>query len=110
MSPSVSEIRRAFSILYEAFHDPSFRKSRGFNSWGESHLLPLVRTFLLGYLGHCEPESAASLPGSLSKTGRIDFKIGTTAIEFAVRKPNQASSPLSASVNNTEAKKLLKHD
>lgn len=110
MNPTVMEVRAAFQLLYDAFHNSSFRKSRGFNSWGESDLLPLVRTFLLGYFGMFEPESAAKLPGSLSKFGRFDFKIGTTAIEFAVRKPKQGRSPVSASVNATEAKKLLKHD
>ncbi|MDD9054901.1 type I restriction-modification system subunit M N-terminal domain-containing protein [Escherichia coli] len=50
------------------------------------------------------------LPGSISGHGYIDFVIDDVAVEFAVRKPGAARSALSASVNSTEVKKLMKYD
>jgi hypothetical protein len=46
----------------------------------------------------------------LSGHGYIDFVIDDVAVEFAVRKPGAARSALSASVNSTEVKKLMKYD
>jgi hypothetical protein len=56
------------------------------------------------------PEAITSLPGSLTGNGYIDFLIDNVAVEFVVRKPEAAKSNLSASVNSTEIKKLMKHD
>lgn len=81
------------------------------NEWGERDLLPLVRTFLLGYFGESiVPEAKSKLPGSPSGEGYIDFIIDNVAVEFAVRKPTAPKSTVSAAVNSTEVKKLMKHD
>jgi hypothetical protein len=48
------------------------------------------------------------MPGKSSP--RIDFLIGNTAVEFAVRRPWQSKAPLSDRVNSDEIKKLMLHD
>tara|TARA_R110000868_G_scaffold84997_4_gene239418 strand:+ start:174 stop:701 length:528 start_codon:yes stop_codon:yes gene_type:complete len=104
------EVVEAFSLLYEAIHNKSFRKSLYLNEWTEQELLPLVRTFLLGYFGESlVPEAAVALPGALSGKGRLDFLIGNVAVEFAVRNETRSRANLSATVNSTEVKKLMKH-
>lgn len=109
MTCSVREIVEAFELLYETLQDPAFSKSLRLKEWGERDLLPLVRTFLLGWFGrNVEPEVAAALPGSWSGKGRIDFVIGGVAVEFAVRKPRTSAATMSAVVNSDEIKKLMK--
>lgn len=110
MARTVREVTEAFELLFRSFHDRAFRKSLDFHCMGERQLLPVVRTFLLGYFGHdLNAESACTLPGCLSGRGRLDFLIGNVAVEFAVRKPTARKSSLSASVNASEAKKLMTH-
>lgn len=48
---SVSQVVEAFELLYTGLRDSSFRKSLPLDKWSEKQLLPLVRTFLLGYFG-----------------------------------------------------------
>lgn len=70
-----------------------------------------VRCYLLGWFADSvSPEVRGKLPGSISGHGYIDFVIDDVAVEFAVRKPGAARSALSASVNSTEVKKLMKYD
>ncbi|MES3084790.1 hypothetical protein [Sphingomonas faeni] len=110
MAVTVKAVRKAFGLLYESILDRNFRKTLDLNKWSESELLPLVRTFLLGYFKHCYPEEWVRLPSAPSKWGRIDFQIGDVAVEFAVRRPRDRKGPLSAKVNQTEMIKLLMYD
>ena len=111
MSVTVKEVVEAFELLFISLHRKEFTKTLCLNEWGERELLPLVRTYLLGYFGESlVPEAKTKLPGSLSGNGYIDFLIDNIAVEFAVRKPTAAKSNLSASVNSSEVKKLMKHD
>lgn len=111
MAITILEIEEAFELLFESFINKDFSKSLYLDHWGEKDLLPLIRTFLLGYFGESLiPEAESELPGSLSGYGRIDFLLGNTAIEFAVRTPECHKSKLKCNINQTEVKKLLKHD
>lgn len=111
MSITVTQAIVAFELLFSSLHRNEFKKTLRLNEMGEQELLPLVRTFLLGYFGESLiPEAKTKLPGSLTGTGYFDFLIGNVAVELAVRKPDASKSNLSASVNSSEIKKLLKHD
>lgn len=111
MAVTVKKVIDAFDLLFSSLHRKEFTKTLRLNEWGEQELLPLVRTYLLGYFGESlVPEAKTQLPGSLSGDGYIDFLIDNVAVEFAVRKPTAAKSNVSASVNSTEVKKLMKHD
>ena len=111
MSITIAEIVKSFDLLYNSMHRKEFSKTLRLNEWGEQELLPLVRTFLLGYFGESlVPEAKSKLPGALSGYGRIDFMVDNVAVEFAARKPTSAKSNVSASVNISEMKKLMKHD
>lgn len=107
---TIGEVRKAFALLYENMHDRDFRKSLRLNEWNEKRLLPLVRTFLLGYFRHCSPEVQVRLASSSSGWGRIDFRIGNVAVEFAVRRPMDRKGPISSKVNTTEMIKLMTYD
>ena len=110
MAMTVSQVIDAFDLLYKSLHDKEFRKSLRMHEMSERELLPLVRTFLLGYFGESlVAEPSAVLPGSLSGNGRIDFMIGNVAVEFALRRPEHVKRELCAGANETEVKKLLKH-
>ena len=111
MAITVKEVVEAFDLLFTSLHSREFRKTLPLHEFGERDLLPLVRTFLLGYFGESlVPEAKASLPGSLTGYGQIDFVVDNVAVEFAVRKPTAARSNMSATVNSSEVKKLMKHD
>lgn len=111
MALTVNEVIEAFDLLFSSLHRKEFSKTLCLNEWGERALLPLVRTFLLGYFGESlAPEAKSKLPGTLSGEGYIDFVIDNVAVEFAVRKPTAAKSNVSATVNSTEVKKLMKYD
>lgn len=111
MGVTVNEVVDAFDLLYQSLLSNKFSKSLRLHERGEKDLLPLVRTYLLGYFGESiTPEAKAILPGTLSGNGRIDFMVGDVAVEFATRKPTAAKSNVSATVNSSEIKKLMKHD
>lgn len=111
MPTTLAEVVESFEMLFESLHRKEFSKSLRLNEWGERELLPLVRTYLLGYFGESlVPEAKSKLPGSLTGDGYIDFLIENVAVEFAVRKPGAAKSNVSATVNATEIKKLMKHE
>lgn len=111
MAITIKEVVSAFDLLYCSLHRKEYSKTLYLSEWGERDLLPLVRTFLLGYFGESiVPEAKSKLPGSLSGEGYIDFIIDNVAVEFAVRKPTDAKSNVSATVNSTEVKKLMKHN
>jgi len=108
---TITEVIDAFDLLFASLHRREFRKTLRLHEMGERDLLPLVRTYLLGYFGESLiPEAKAKLPGSLTGSGYIDFMIENVAVEFAVRRPTAARSNVSANVNATEVKKLMKHD
>lgn len=107
---TIGDVRDAFALLYESIHDREFRKSLRLHEWNEKRLLPLVRTFLLGYFRHCSPEVEVKLASSATGWGRIDFKVGNVAVEFAVRRPMDRKGPISSKVNTTEMIKLMTYD
>lgn len=107
MMQGVSSVVEAFDYLYKKLLDRDFRKTFDFHTYGERDLLPLVRTFLLGWFGdQVRAEVECKLPGA--NFGRLDFVIGGVAVEFAVRRPSGRRAALSRYVNATEVKKLLK--
>ncbi len=110
MTASIKSAHEAFEYLFVKLNDRDFSKSLGFEEWGERNLLPLVRTYLLGYFGESVfAEVASKLPGSYSGIGKIDFFIDDVAVEFAVRKSSESKSKVLKTVNETEVKKLLKY-
>ncbi|HYW15928.1 MAG TPA: hypothetical protein VE891_07215 [Allosphingosinicella sp.] len=108
---SVTAIIDAFDLFFTSLRRAEFRKSFVFTEWSEQELLPLVRTFLLGYFGpKANPEHWTTLPGAVTGWGRFDFMINNIAVEFAVRRPWCPKGDVLPSVNAGEVKKLLKHD
>lgn len=111
MSITVTEVIEAFDLLFSSMRNKEFSKTLRLHEFSERELLPLARTFLLGYFGESlVPEAKSKLPGSLSGFGRIDFLIDNVAVELAVRRRDAAKSTVSATVNSSEVKKLMKHD
>lgn len=109
MRVTIEQVIGAFDLLYENIHDRAFRKTLRLDTWSERELLPLVRSFLLGYFKTCAPEVKVRLPGSASGHGYVDFQIGPVAVELAVRRPGHKKTWLSAAFNTTEIKKLMMH-
>jgi len=105
---TVGEVVEAFHFLFDNLHEREFRKTLPLNKMKERDLLPLVRTYLLGYFWTVSPETRSRLPGSLTGHGSIDFVVGNVAIEFAVRRPTDSKRALSSVTNSTEVKKLMK--
>ncbi len=106
---SVRHIQAGLLDFYSALFDQQFRKTLHLHKYSERQLLPLLRAFLRGRYGDkLGVEVDAALPGAKTTRGRLDFTIGDTAMEFAVRRPDAPQSNLSATVNHTEVKKLLK--
>lgn len=112
MGTTVKEVARAFHVLYEGLRDSAFTKSLRLNECTERELLPLVRTFLLGWFGQgrVAPEIMSALPGRATRFGRLDFLVDGVAVELAVRCKDGLRSNLSAAVNADEVKKLMKYD
>jgi len=111
MTATINEVVVAFELLFNSCHDKDFKKTLKLNEWCEREMLPLVRTFLLGYFGESIiPEARSRLPGTLTGNGYIDFIVDDVAVEFAVRKPTASKSNVSATVNANEIKKLMKYD
>lgn len=104
------QIQDAFQLLFEGILDPKFNKSLYLESWGERALLPLVRTFLLGYFGELEAEVTSKLPSSLSGKGRLDFLVENVAVEFAVRIPGENPRIIGLPSNYGELIKLTLHN
>lgn len=110
MQVSINNIKETFLHLYENIHDREFAKSLGFSTWMERDLLPLIRFYLLGRYGSVSPEVTATLTKAPSGQGRIDFVVGNTAIELAVRTPNCSPAKLLTALNENEIIKLMKYD
>jgi hypothetical protein len=111
MPTTIDSVIDAFQLLYSSFLRQDFSKSLFLYKWEERKLLPLVRTFLLGYFGEkLQPEVSVALPGCPSGNGRIDFLVDDVAVEFAVRTPNAPASKVSATTSQDEIRKLLKFE
>ncbi|WP_287848357.1 hypothetical protein [Aeromonas sp.] len=111
MSTTSTEVTECFEYFFSSLYRRESVKTLRLNEYSERELLPLVRCYLLGWFAdHLLPEVKGALPGSTCGHGYIDFVIGGVAVEFAVRKPTAARSNLSATVNSTEVKKLMKYD
>lgn len=105
---TVKEIASCFDLLFTAFHTKEFQKSHQLTHWRERELLPLIRVGLLCHFGKkALPEVEIDTPWTKSGKSRIDFCIGDTAVEFAVRNPGKSYTNVSASTNTSEVKKLI---
>ncbi len=108
--PTTREIHDSFGLLYEQMLNPAFSKTSGLIDWGERSLLPAIRLYLLGYFGkQVAPEVWSKLPTAPSGEGRIDFFVGATAVELAVRTSGDSSGKINAGGNATEIIKLMKY-
>ncbi|RCX01307.1 hypothetical protein DFO56_10411 [Kosakonia sp. AG348] len=111
VATTITEITDCFEYFFSSLYRREFVKTLRLNECSERELLPLVRCYLLGWFAdNVSPEVKSRLPGTVSGHGFIDFVIDDVAVEFAVRKPTAARSNVSATVNSTEVKKLMKHD
>ncbi|AGP46781.1 hypothetical protein SOD10_29210 [Serratia plymuthica] len=111
VATTITEITDCFEYFFSSLYRREFVKTLRLNECSERELLPLVRCYLLGWFAdNVSPEVKSKLPGTVSGHGYIDFVIDDVAVEFAVRKPTAARSNVSATVNSTEVKKLMKHD
>jgi len=109
MQASIKSIEESFSLLFANIISSEFSKTLHLESWNEKKLLPLIRTFLLGYYGKVMPEKTVKNPIADKKRGRIDFLIGNTAVELAVRAKGKSKYKITARTNRYEIAKLLKH-
>jgi len=110
MAITITQVVDAFDLLFTSIRSKTFSKTLRLHECSEKELLPLVRTFLLGYFRESlVAEARTSLPGSLSGSGRLDFVIDNVAVELAVRRPTASRSSVSSTVNSSEIKKLMKH-
>ncbi|EPD8212107.1 hypothetical protein ACSEBM_002840 [Yersinia enterocolitica] len=111
MATTITSVTESFEYFFHSLYRTEFVKTLRLNECSERELLPLVRCYLLGcFSDDVSPEVKARLPGSITGNGYIDFVIDDVAVEFAVRKPTAAKSTVSATVNSTEMKKLMKYD
>ncbi|MBC3382018.1 hypothetical protein H8I69_23160 [Serratia fonticola] len=110
MATTITSVTESFEYFFHSLYRQEFVKTLRLNECSERELLPLVRCYLLGYFADAvSPEVQGKLPGTITGNGYIDFVIDDVAVEFAVRKPTAAKSTVSASVNSTEMKKLMKY-
>lgn len=112
MTVSIRDVVESFEYLFDSFHDKEFMKTRSVTGMNEKELLLPVRLYLLGCFGEdVHPEYETELPGhGATGWGRIDFKIGDVAVEFAVRSETATKGSISPSIQTTEMKKLMKYD
>lgn len=111
MSITIKAVTESFDYLFSSLYRREFVKTLRLNEYNERELLPLVRCYLLGWFGdNLTAEVQVKLPGTLTGNGYIDFVIDDVAVEFAVRHPDAPKATLSAYVNLTEMKKLMKYD
>lgn len=110
MATTITSVTESFEYFFHSLYRQEFVKTLRLNECNERELLPLVRCYLLGYFSDAvSPEVQGKLPGTITGNGYIDFVIDDVAVEFAVRKPTAAKSTVSATVNSTEMKKLMKY-
>lgn len=104
------QIQDAFELLFRGILDPEFSKSLRLETWGEKALLPLVRTYLLGYFRNPRIEVTSKFPWNQSGKGRLDFCIGNVAVEFAVRIKGKHPRVIGLPGNYPEIVKLTLHE
>lgn len=110
MATSMKSIAEAFLTFHRATLDSEFSKSRGLHDFNEQQLLLPIRFFLLGWFGKIEAETGARRPSAMTRAGRIDFLVGNTAVEVAVRPYSQTHHQrLHPTSNRTEMEKLMLH-
>lgn len=110
MATTITSVTESFEYFFHSLYRQEFVKTLRLNECSERELLPLVRCYLFGYFADAvSPEVQGKLPGTITGNGYIDFVIDDVAVEFAVRKPTAAKSTVSATVNSTEMKKLMKY-
>ncbi|EAT2981426.1 hypothetical protein EDY93_18610 [Salmonella enterica] len=111
MKISIRDVANSFEYLFDSFYRKDFIKTHRFTKGNEREVLPLVRWYLLGcYEDRVYPEFKARLQGSPTGNGYIDFVIDDIAVEFAVRTEKASKASISATVQTTEMKKLMKYD
>lgn len=111
MATTITSVTESFEYFFHSLYRTEFAKTLRLNECSERELLPLVRCYLLGcFSDDVSPEVKGKLPGFITGNVYIDFVIDDVAVEFAVRKPTAAKSTVSATVNSTEMKKLMKFD
>jgi hypothetical protein len=108
---SNTNIQEAFEEIFEAIHTRDFSKSRRLHTKNEKALLLPIRFYLLGRFGQVQPEAVAKMP--LGRQGRVDFVLGKTAIELAVKLADDPKRKLlpgkRGKGNSSEIHKLVKH-
>ena len=100
------QVEDAFEKIFNAIHSRDFSKARRLHTKNERSLLLPIRFYLLGAFGNVNPEAVAQMP--LGRQGRVDFKLGNTAIELAVKLADDPKSKLLGQ-NRPEMYKLIKH-
>jgi hypothetical protein len=109
---TVDSLEEALKLFFGKTLDASFTKTKlGFlKADGEQSLLGYLRFFLLGYFGHdVYPEEWTKHLLASSKWGRLDFVVGRTALEVAVRAEAHGKHKLLTSANRDEISKLLSY-
>lgn len=109
MQVSVKSLKESFANLYKSILNKDFCKSQGYCEWTERHLLPLVRFYLLGRYQSVTPEYTCSSAVAQERKGRIDFIVGNTAVEFAVRTPSCPPQRVKSNLNRSEVIKLMQY-
>ncbi len=108
---TITEITDCFEYFFSSLYRREFVKTLRLNECVASGITASGTLLSLGWFAdNVSPEVKSKLPGTVSGHGYIDFVIDNVAVEFAVRKPTAARSNVSATVNSTEVKKLMKHD
>lgn len=111
MTISVRNVVERFEYLFNSFYRKEFIKTHSFNTITKRELLSLVKWFLLcRYNDRVYPKFKARLQGSATGNGYIDFVISDIAAEFAVRSEISSKASISAIVQTTEMKKLMRYD
>lgn len=111
MTISVRNVVERFEYLFNSFYRKEFIKTHSFNTINERELFPLEKWFLLClYDGRVYPKFKARLQGSTTGNSYIDFVISDITVEFAVRSEISSKALISAIVQTTEMKKLMRYD
>lgn len=109
---TIDSVQDAFSDFYKITQDRNFVKSKlsHVQLEGEQPLLGYLAFFLHGHFGHrLSRESWVEHMLKPSGQGRVDFMIGATAVEVAVRTQDYNKNKL-LNDNRSEVAKLLRYD
>jgi hypothetical protein len=109
---TIDEIQESLHFFFEQTCDHNFVKSklRFLQTDGEQPLLGYLGCFLLGRFGKkMRREAWVEHMLKPRKEGRIDFLVGKTALEVAVRADQANKSKLLSADNKDEIAKLLRY-